>query len=176
MKPTLIKDVYELNIKKFEDSRGYFQSIFKKQEETGKIWGDRSIKQVNLSNNYEKGTIRGLHYQKEPLSECKLITCISGSIWDVAVDLRRDSLTYGKYTSCKLTKDLSNALLIPEGCAHGFQCLEASSQLLYIHSEKWDKNAESGIRWDDPCLNINWPLPPINMSTKDLNLPFFQRT
>jgi dTDP-4-dehydrorhamnose 3,5-epimerase len=129
-------------------------------------WADRGIAQVNLSRTEAVGTIRGMHLQADPHS------CLRGRVWDVAVDLRQDSATYLHWHAVELSPDQSNALLIPEGCAHGFQVLEPGSELLYLHSGAWKPEAETGVRWDDPQLAIAWPLPVAEMSDRDRSLPF----
>lgn len=136
-------------------------------------WGDRGIAQVNLSRSEAMGTIRGLHLQAPPHSEAKLVRCLKGRVWDVAVDLRRDSPTYGQWQAIELSPDQGNALLIPEGCAHGFQVLEPSSELLYLHSGEWVPEAETGVCWNDPQLAITWPLPMTQISDRDQRLPLF---
>ena len=167
-----IEGVYELSSKRIFDSRGFFLNCFKEENfEFQKIWKGRHIKQINLSKTLRKGTIRGLHFQREPFSECKLIRCLRGSVWDVAVDLRQDSPTYLSWLSVEISAELDNCFVIPEGCAHGFQSLEDDTELLYIHSNIWKPSYEKGIRWDDKTININWPLDPINISEKDLSLP-----
>ena len=169
-------NIYGLKIvlsKAFEDNRGKFINIFRSQEDSYKdIWQSREIQQVNLSCNYKVGTIRGLHYQSEPYAESKLIRCIRGSIWDVAVDLRKGSKTYLQWFGINLNPESLNALFIPEGFAHGFQILKENSEVLYIHSGKWEKSSEKGIRWNDPSLSITWPLPCSEISQKDLDLPY----
>ena len=135
-------------------------------------WGDRRIAQVNLSRTEEVGTIRGLHLQADPHSEAKLVRCLKGRVWDVAVDLRRDSSTYQQWHGLELSPLQGNALLIPEGCAHGFQVLEPGSELLYLHSGAWVPEAETGVRWDDTQLAIAWPLPVTDLSYRDRSLSF----
>jgi dTDP-4-dehydrorhamnose 3,5-epimerase len=172
LRRTPIHGVFELVSQRFVDARGAFLNAFRAQEEAFMgSWGDRDIAQVNLSRNEVVGTIRGLHLQAEPYSEAKLVRCLKGKVWDVAVDLRRDSTTFGQWHAAELTPERSNALLIPEGCAHGFQVLEPGSELLYIHSGAWVPEAETGVRWDDPQLAIAWPLPPTELSKRDRNLP-----
>ena len=134
-------------------------------------WDDRAIAQVNFSRTEEVGAIRGLHLQAEPHSEAKLVRCLRGRVWDLAVDLRKASTTYGLWHALELSSDQGNALLIPEGCAHGFQVLEPASELLYLHSGVWVPEAETGVRWDDPTLAITWPLPVAALSDRDRNLP-----
>ena len=169
---TPINGVFELVSECFVDGRGAFLNAFRAQEEsfTGS-WGKRLIAQVNLSRNEVVGTIRGLHLQAPPHSEAKLVRCLKGRVWDVAVDLREKSETYGHWQAVELTPERGNALLIPEGCAHGFQVLEPGSELLYLHSGAWVREAETGVRWDDLRLAVAWPLPPTELSERDRNLP-----
>ena len=172
LRRTTIDGVIELRAKPFIDSRGSFLNAFRSQDERFMdSWGDRSVAQVNLSSTEVVGTIRGLHLQAEPNSEAKLVRCLRGRVWDVAVDLRRDSSTYRQWHAVELSPNGANALLIPEGCAHGFQVLEPGSVLLYIHSGIWVPEAEAGVRWDDPLLAIPWPLAVSYLSDRDRNLP-----
>lgn len=172
LKPTSIQDVFELHVKPFADHRGAFLNAFRAHELAFiDSWGSRGIAQVNLSRTEAVGTIRGLHLQTEPQSEAKLVRCLRGRVWDVAVDLRADSTTYGQWHALELSPDQGNALFIPEGCAHGFQVLEPGSELLYLHSGSWIPEAEIGVRWDDPTLAIAWPLPVSDLSYRDRNLP-----
>tara|TARA_B100000212_G_scaffold335314_1_gene307110 strand:+ start:4647 stop:5180 length:534 start_codon:yes stop_codon:yes gene_type:complete len=174
MQKKLIKGVYELNSKIFKDERGSFLSCFKNNETIyTDNWLDRKINQINISNTSLKGSIRGLHYQENPYSECKIIRCIRGKVWDVAVDLRKESSTYKKWVAIQLCSKKNNAIIIPEGCAHGFQTLENNCELLYIHSENYHPNSEKGIRWDDPIINVSWPLPLTQISLRDQSLPFY---
>ena len=176
IKSTTIKDLVELYPKKFSDERGQFNSAYKKQDSIFQSsWGPRNIAQVNISITKSVGAIRGLHFQMGQYSEAKLVRCIKGKLWDVAVDLRKNSDTFGYWYSTELSSDLGNSLFIPEGFAHGFQVLLPNSELLYIHSNIWVKDAENGIRFDDPTLAINWPLEPKDISNRDLSLPFLKR-
>ncbi|AZB71585.1 dTDP-4-dehydrorhamnose 3,5-epimerase family protein [Synechococcus elongatus] len=170
--PTPIAGVLELISQPFRDHRGAFLNAFRAQEPTfAEAWGNRSIAQVNLSRTEAVGAIRGLHLQAAPHSEAKLVRCLRGLVWDVAVDLRPHSATYGLWHAVELCPEQANALLIPEGCAHGFQVLEPSSELLYLHSGAWVPEAETGVRWDDPQLAIAWPLPASELSDRDRSLP-----
>ena len=171
-----INGVFELLAQPFADHRGAFLNAFRGQEPAFMgSWGDRGIAQVNLSRTEAVGTIRGLHLQAEPHSEAKLVRCLRGRVWDVAVDLRRDSATYSDWHAVELRPDQGNALLIPEGCAHGFQVLEPGSELLYLHSGAWVPEAETGVRWDDPQLAIDWPLPVTEMSDRDRAFPLLSQ-
>ena len=170
---TRIEGVFELRGQPSFDSRGSFLNAFRAHEQAFvEAWGDRRIVQVNLSRNDVAGTIRGLHLQGKPHTEAKLVRCLKGKVWDVAVDLRGNSATQGQWQSVELTPERGNALLIPEGCAHGFQVLQPGSELLYLHSGTWVPESEMGVRWDDPQLSIEWPLSPTEISDRDLNLPF----
>jgi len=174
---TPINGVFELVGQPFVDARGAFLNAFRAQEEAFmRSWGDRGIAQVNLSRSEAIGTIRGLHLQAPPHSEAKLVRCLKGRVWDVAVDLRRDSATYCQWQAIELSSDQANALLVPEGCAHGFQVLEPGSELLYLHSGAWVPEAETGVRWDDPQLAIAWPLSPTELSKRDCALPLLPVT
>ena len=170
-----IPGLFELASQPFSDSRGTFLNLFRAQEPAFKeAWGYREIAQVNLSRSENVGTVRGLHMQAPPHSEAKLVRCLRGRVWDVAVDLRVDSSTYGRWQGFELSPEAANALLIPEGCAHGFQVLEPSSELLYLHSGAWVPEAETGVRFNDPQLDIIWPLPPLGLSQRDLTLPLLK--
>ena len=169
---TKISGVYEIRSNYFIDMRGSFRNIFRAEDETfGEAWGNREIRQVNQSITKKVGVVRGLHYQLKPHSEAKLVRWLSGRIWDIAVDLRPWSKTYCKWHAVELSSSEGNALLIPEGCAHGFQVLEADSELIYLHSGQWVPKAEAGVRFDDPLLSIPWPITPTGLSGRDLSLP-----
>lgn len=173
LRRTPINGIFELISQPFADHRGAFLNGFRTQELAFmSSWGDRGIAQVNFSRSEGVGTIRGLHLQAEPHSEAKLVRCLRGRVWDVAVDLRLSSPTYGQWHAVKLSPKAANALLIPEGCAHGFQVLEPWSELLYLHSGAWEPEAETSVRWDDPQLAITWPLPAAELSDRDRGLPF----
>ncbi len=172
---TKIKDLLELKLEPFSDKRGKFFNIYRDNDDVfRKIWESRKIAQINISRTRSKGIVRGLHYQNQPYSEAKLIKCIKGLVWDVAVDLRLESKTYGQWHSIELSEDNSNFIFIPEGFAHGFQALKANSELIYLHSQNWVKKSEAGIRFDDPYLNIKWPLKPKCISSRDLSLPYLK--
>jgi dTDP-4-dehydrorhamnose 3,5-epimerase len=174
-RPTPIPGVLELMGQPFADHRGAFLNAFRIQEPAfAQAWGDRPIAQVNLSRSEAVGTVRGLHLQAPPHREAKLVRCLRGRVWDVAVDLRQASTTYGHWHAAELSPAAANALLIPEGCAHGFQVLEPGSELLYLHSGAWVPEAETGVRFNDPQLAIAWPLPPTGLSERDLALPLLE--
>jgi dTDP-4-dehydrorhamnose 3,5-epimerase len=172
---TSINGVYELSCPPFRDHRGTFLNAYRgNQAAFLSSWQERQIAQVNISRSDIPGTIRGLHLQSPPHAEAKLVRCLRGRVWDVAVDLRPESPTYREWHAVDLTPMKSNSLLIPEGCAHGFQVLEPESELLYIHSGDWASETEFGVRFDDPQLAIHWPLPPQQISERDLALPLLK--
>jgi len=165
----------ELQSCTFKDNRGSFNKIFGQQVlGLPEAWGGRTIKQVNISKTEKVGTIRGIHLQKKAHVEAKLVICVRGRVWDVVVDLRSDSSSYGQWRGVELSSAAKNIVLIPEGCGHGFQVLEPESELLYLHSGTWELDAESGVRFDDPKLAIQWPLPPRDLSERDLALPLLK--
>ena len=175
LRRTPINCVFELLSQPFADHRGAFLNSFRAQDQAfTQAWGDRAIAQVNLSRTEAVGTVRGLHLQAGPHSEAKLVRCLRGRVWDLAVDLRPASASFGQWHAVELSPDQGNALLIPEGCAHGFQVLDSGSELLYLHSGAWVPEAETGVRFDDPQLAIPWPLPPRGLSERDLVLPLLE--
>jgi dTDP-4-dehydrorhamnose 3,5-epimerase len=174
---TPIAGVFELVGCSFGDQRGAFLNGFRAQEQSFmEAWGSRPIAQVNFSRTEAVGTVRGLHYQRPPHCEAKLVRCLRGRVWDVAVDLRVGSPTYGQWYAVELSPEAANALVIPEGCAHGFQVLEASSELLYLHSGVWVPEAETGVHCHDPDLAISWPFMPLGLSQRDQTLPIFRES
>lgn len=170
---TSLKGAYVIDLDLRSDHRGFFARIFCQQEL--KEYGlNSNIVQCNLSFNREKGTLRGLHYQKPPVTEAKLIRCVRGAIYDVIVDMRPDSPTYLQSFGVELSADNRRALYIPEMFAHGYQTLEDGTEALYSVSEFYTPCAESGLRYDDPVLGIDWPLPAVEVSEKDLSWPLLE--
>jgi dTDP-4-dehydrorhamnose 3,5-epimerase len=156
------------------DERGYFARIFC-QEELNKLGINFDIAQINHSFNNQAGTIRGLHFQKSPKTEDKIVQCVSGAIYDVVVDLRKDSLTYGQWFGKELTEKNKHLFLVPKGFAHGFQTLTDGVLLQYFMSEAYSNEHASGVRWNDPLFNINWPLNPTVISEKDRQWPLIEK-
>jgi dTDP-4-dehydrorhamnose 3,5-epimerase len=150
------------------DTRGSFGRTFC-QQSLRSILGLRNIQQINLSKSHKIGTVRGMHYQHEPFAEMKIIRCLKGRVFDVAVDLRIESPTYLAWFGVELSPASANALVIPEGCAHGFQVLDRDSELLYLHTAPYNAAAEGAVRYDDPKIGIRWPLSPTELSLKDRN-------
>lgn len=173
---TKIEGVFEINSSYMHDNRGYFLNAFRANEHCFlKSWGNEKIQQVNISKTKDIGSVRGLHFQNPPFSESKMIRCIKGRVWDVGVDLRKNSKTFLTWHSVELSAKKGNAIIIPKNCAHGFQVLEKDSEVLYLHSGHWKKEYENGIVWNDPDIGIKWPLKVTNMSEKDINLPRYRR-
>lgn len=168
--PTPIADVFTAETKPFSDHRGAFARLFC-EKELALVLGERKIVQINHSRTVAVGALRGLHFQYPPHAEMKMVRCLKGRIFDVVVDLRKDSPTFLKYHAEELTAENARMLVIPEGCAHGFQTLEAECELLYLHTAFYEKTAEGGLRHDDPALNIQWPLPITDISDRDCNHP-----
>ena len=154
------------------DDRGFFSRSFC-QDEFNQYKLNVNVEQCNISFNLKKGTVRGLHYQKEPYSEAKLVRCTSGRIYDVIVDLRKKSTTYMQWRSFELTAQNRNMLYIPEGFAHGFQTLEDNVEVFYQMFTKFSSDAASGIRWNDPAFTIQWPLKISTISDKDISYQDF---
>ena len=163
---TPFSGLYVIRHKILQDDRGLFSRLFCKNEFL-EIGFNKEFVQSNFSFNLKKGTIRGMHFQIPPYTETKLIRCIQGEVYDVAVDLREGSQTYLNYFGIELTSLNMHSVLIPEGFAHGFQTLQDNSALLYQHTQFYTPESDSGIRFDDPILNINWKLPTTMISDKD---------
>jgi dTDP-4-dehydrorhamnose 3,5-epimerase len=170
-RPTAIEGVLLLEPDVFSDDRGWFMEFFK----------ESTFREVGLAVRFvqdnfslsRRGVVRGLHFQVEPSAQGKLITCIRGAIFDVVVDLRPDSQTFGKWESVELSEENKMACYVPEGFAHGFQALKDTSRVLYKCTTEYSKEHEAGIIYNDPDLGIPWPLPSPSLSDKDLNLPSF---
>src|SRR5439155_23647855 len=156
--PTTIDGVVIAATRVHRDDRGCFARLFCSDELAAAL-GERKIVQINLSRTRQYGTIRGLHFQRRPRAETKLVRCLSGRVWDVAVDLRARSPTFLHWHAEELTPDNARMMIIPEGCAHGYQTLAPQCELLYLHTEAHSPENEDGVAWNDPQLGISWPLP-----------------
>lgn len=155
------------------DARGAFARYFCADALAPLLRG-RRIVQINGSLTCRTGVLRGLHFQHPPHAEMKLVRCVSGRVFDVAVDLRADSPTFLRWHAVELSADNARMLVIPEGCAHGFQALAPESRLLYLHTASHAQESEDGIAWNDPRIGIAWPLgapPPEGLSPRDAALP-----
>lgn len=148
------------------DSRGFLARLFCAKELVAAGWR-KPVAQINHTLTQKAGTVRGMHFQRPPHSEMKLVTCLRGAIWDVAVDLRADSPAFFQWHAEELSADNHRALLIPEGFAHGFQTLVDDCELIYLHSAAYTPEAESGLNPNDTMLSITWPLAITELSGRD---------
>jgi dTDP-4-dehydrorhamnose 3,5-epimerase len=151
-----------------EDARGTFARLFCARE----LGLEKPIAQINHSLTRKKGAVRGLHFQRPPHAETKIVSCLRGKAFDVAVDLRADSPTYLRWHAVELSPGNRNAFWIPEGFAHGFQALEEDTELLYLHTEYYAQDAEGALNAADPRLGIEWPLAFTEVSERDRSHPF----
>ncbi|MGV3773227.1 MAG: dTDP-4-dehydrorhamnose 3,5-epimerase [Verrucomicrobiales bacterium] len=169
---TPIKDLWIVELELRRDDRGFFARAWCETEFAEVDPTFRPV-QVNISQNERKGTLRGLHLQKEPFGEAKLIRCQRGSLFDVAVDLRPESPTFKQHFSIILSATEPRMFFIPKGFAHGFQTLEDDTEILYFMSEYYHPEAAAGYRWNDPAFSIDWPLQEKIMSDRDQTLDYF---
>ena len=170
---TTFNGLYVIEPELIKDVRGTFTRTFCKKEFES-INFNKDFVQVNRSFNYKKGTLRGMHYQAPPHAETKLIGCLAGAVFDVAVDLRKDSKTHLKWFGIELSGKNMKMLFIPEGFAHGYVTLEDNTELIYHHTEYFDPLCEKRIHYKDPSISINWPVPIDIISDKDNNTPFLK--
>jgi len=161
-----LKLAYTVDLEKRGDERGFFARYWC-QNEFSKLGLDANIVQINNSMSRYKGTIRGLHFQRPPKAETKIVRCIRGSIWDVIVDIRSESPTYGDWYGFELNEDNRTMMYIPKGFAHGFQTMVDNVELLYLHSEFYSKEDEGGLLYNDKDVAIDWPMPVSEISEKD---------
>lgn len=171
---TKFNGLYIAEVNHISDNRGSFGRLFCK-ETLALALQDHEILQINFSFTEKCGSIRGLHFQHPPYSEMKLVRCIKGRVWDVVVDIRRDSDTFLQWHAEELSEDNARMIIIPEGFAHGFQSMEAKSELLYLHTAYYKPDSEDGLAFNDPTLGIPWPLPINDISERDKNLPFLTK-
>lgn len=163
---TELKGAFRIEPQLIEDARGFFARTWTPGEfETHGL--NPHIAQCSISYNRRRGTVRGMHYQVAPYEEAKVVRCTRGSIYDVAVDLRRDSPTYLRWTAVELSERNRAMFYIPEGFAHGYQTLEDDTEVFYQVSANYRPEAARGLRWDDPALGISWPLPITVISERD---------
>jgi dTDP-4-dehydrorhamnose 3,5-epimerase len=171
VRQTALPDMVVVETAPVIDHRGAFSRYYCERELAAVI-GGRRIVQINHSCTAAVGAVRGLHYQRPPHAEMKLVRCLKGRVWDVAVDLRAGSPAFLQWHAEELTPDNSRMMVIPEGCAHGFQVMEVESELLYLHTAFYEPEAEGGVSYNDPRLGIGWPLQPSDISRRDsLHLP-----
>jgi dTDP-4-dehydrorhamnose 3,5-epimerase len=172
---TPLSGLFNVRTHPVADERGRFVRIFC-DDEFSAIHAPLQWRQSNLSITKGLGAIRGMHFQHPPAAETKLVRCLRGRVFDVAVDVRRDSPTFLAWHGVELTADNDTMLLIPEGFAHGFQVLEGEAELLYMHSAAYSPRHDGRLRFDDPRVGIAWPLPPGVISQRDLDTPTIDDT
>ena len=170
---TKLKGAFIVELDKMDDDRGFFARAFcsQKFEQHGLR---PQVVQANMSYNHKKGTVRGMHYQVYPASEPKFIRCISGSIWDVIIDMRPDSPTYLQNIGVELSAENRRAIYVPDMFAHGNQALTDGAELLYLVGEFYTPGCERGVRYDDPAIEIEWPLAVTVISDKDASWPLLR--
>jgi dTDP-4-dehydrorhamnose 3,5-epimerase len=168
--PTRLKDLVVIQRQVIGDERGFLARLFCSQDlaDAGWHW---PIQQINHTATAAKGTVRGLHYQVPPKAEAKLVSCIRGAVWDVAVDIRHGSPTFLQWHAEEISAENLRAMLIPPGFAHGFQILQPDSELVYLHSEAYDPARERGLNPRDPQFAIRWPFDFLNISPRDQSHP-----
>lgn len=167
---TPLRGAFTIELEPYRDERGFFARTFCKNEFSA-IHFRKEFVQFNHSHTVKKGTLRGLHYQVPPRAENKLIRCITGKVFDVIVDLRKDSPTFLQYFGVELSGTNMRMIYVPEGFAHGFQTMEDHTEMLYHHTDFYSPEHERGVRYNDPLLKIQWPMVPSEISQKDMNHP-----
>jgi dTDP-4-dehydrorhamnose 3,5-epimerase len=169
---TTLHDAWLIELEPVVDIRGYFARTFCVDEFAAKGL-NTDYAQHSVSFSARKGTVRGMHYQREPHSEVKIVRCIKGSVWDVIIDIRPGSPTYRRWQGFELSSANRNELYVPKGFAHGFQTISDNVEINYLISEPYSPESSYGIRHDDPTFAIQWPLPVTEISPKDLRWPDF---
>jgi dTDP-4-dehydrorhamnose 3,5-epimerase len=169
--PTAIDGALLVDLELREDERGSFARLWGRDELAG-AGLVAELAQVNVAFNERRGTLRGLHFQRTPHEDVKLVRCTRGAIYDVIVDLRADSPSYRRWLAVELDERNRTGLYVPAGCAHGYQTLADATETLYLHSAPYAPGSEGGVRWDDPALGIDWPAAePRIVSEKDRSWP-----
>ncbi|MFH2043940.1 MAG: dTDP-4-dehydrorhamnose 3,5-epimerase [Pseudomonadota bacterium] len=166
IKRTPLQDAFIIEPKPFVDTRGKFSRVFC-QNELCDILDGKNIVQINQSLTCHKGAIRGMHFQYPPMAEIKMVRCITGEVYDVMVDLRKNSPTFLKWHGEILSSENMKMMYVPKGFAHGFQALEENSEIIYFVTEFYSPEHEEGVRYSDPLINIQWPLKITDISEKD---------
>ncbi len=170
--PTPLQSAYTIDLEPKSDERGFFARAFCAKE-FAQYGLETEFVQTNCSYSAHKGTLRGMHYQLIPMDETKLVRCIRGSLYDVILDLREKSPTFGHSFGTVLSAENRTMMLVPKGFAHGFLSLEDHTEILYMVSQYYSKELERGIRWDDPRFAIKWPEAPVIISERDQKHPNF---
>jgi dTDP-4-dehydrorhamnose 3,5-epimerase len=172
--PTPLPGAFVIDLEKLEDERGFFARSWCQREFEAHGLNSQLV-QCNVSFNFKKGTLRGMHHQVEPFEEAKLIRCTMGSIHDVIVDIRPDSSTFGQHFGLVLSSENRRMLFVPEGCAHGFLTLSDNTEVFYQMSQFYSPEHARGFRWNDPLFAIEWPSSVEVISQRDQAYPGFCR-
>jgi len=174
IEPTNVDGCFVLSLEEFSDERGSFARSFCPQELMGAGYPyDFKIYQTNISRNTVLGTLRGMHWQAEPSPDPKIVRNVRGAIYDVVADIRKNSPSFGQWTAQELTADNRKSMLIPPGCAHGFITLSDDTEVHYQMGEQYVPELARGMRWNDPVVDIDWPLDPVVISERDATYPDF---
>ena len=174
LEETKLSGSYLITVDPLTDERGWFARTYDK-DEFNNIGFKGEWVQLNHSYTNKKGTVRGMHYQLPPFAEVKLVTCIAGAVFDVIIDLRKKSETFLHWIGFELSAENKKMIYIPEGFAHGFQTLSDNCELIYHHSQFYKPEFETGIKYDDPMININWADEVTNISNRDEKHPFLSK-
>ncbi|MEM6257004.1 MAG: dTDP-4-dehydrorhamnose 3,5-epimerase family protein [Planctomycetota bacterium] len=166
IEPLTIEGAAVVRTELHQDERGAFARWFCRNELSALI-GEKQITNINYSCTEQAGSIRGMHFQRKPALDMKLVRCTRGEVYDVIIDLREGSSTFLQWHAERLSPEAMNMLVIPEGIAHGFQALKPGSKLLYLHTGSYAPEHEGGIRFDDPMIGIDWPMKPTVLSERD---------
>jgi len=169
---TKLQGVFVVELKPFQDERGFYKRLWG-ADELAEMGLDNDLDNVGVSYNKKCGTFRGMHFQQEPFAEIKLVQCIRGKVFDLILDIRKESKTFGEWVSVELSEQNHKAVYIPKGFAHGFQTLEDNSEVLYFISSKYDKPSANGVRWDDKRFGIELPLDVSVINDRDANYSDF---
>lgn len=171
--PVELAGAFVVDLTKFEDQRGFFARAWAPEPFEQQGLSSRVVN-VNMSYNHTRGTLRGMHFQRAPYAEVKLVRCVRGAIYDVIVDLRPESPSFKRWFGVELSAENHRALYVPEGCAHGFQTLEDHTDVLYQVSQFHTPGAEGGVRYNDPAFQVQWPISATIISEKDQSWPSFE--
>jgi dTDP-4-dehydrorhamnose 3,5-epimerase len=170
---TELPGAYVIDLEPIGDHRGFFARVWSEEEFTARGLEAR-IAQCSVSFNERRGTLRGMHFQRAPYEEVKIVRCTGGALFDVVVDLRPRSPSFSRWVGVELTAGNRRALYVPRGFAHGFQTLTEDTEVFYMISTPYSSEASDGVRWDDPTFGIVWPLDPTEISDRDLRWPDFK--
>ena len=172
-RPTPVPGAWVLEPERIADARGFFARSFSDEEFESRGLNPRAV-QGNISWNARKGTLRGMHFQRPPMAEAKLVRCTRGAIWDVVLDLRRGSAAFRRHFGVRLDADNRAMLYVPEGCAHGFLTLEDDTEVAYQMSQRYSAEHGAGVRWNDPAFGIEWPGEVAVIADRDRDYPDFR--